>query len=144
MSKILDKDTGRKTPFFRHFCSAIQKSIKVFNSYLIAEVKHPVQKLGNQHNSDLGGAMVQRACSNGHAISKGLGQSTTSDKWSFFASNNVSALNSQTSTLTSVPCATITQLKAIRGTCKATNNKKITHLRFYKKQKQEIINQQHS
>ena len=36
----------------------------------------------------------------------------------FFACNKVSLLNNQTPTLRSVPCASITQLKAIKVTCK--------------------------
>ena len=40
----------------------------------------------------LGGAMVQRSCSNGHAICKDLSSSPTYDHWSFPACKKVSPL----------------------------------------------------
>ena len=49
----------------------------------------------------------------------------------FFTCNKISSLNNQTPTRTSVPCAPIVQLKAIRGTCKATKKKKTPIYRLY-------------
>ena len=69
-----------------------------------------------------GGATVQHACSNGHAICKDLGLSPTYDQWSF---SLVTRFLHSTPTLTSVPCAPINQLNAIRGACK-TSKKKLT------------------
>ena len=65
--------------------------------------------------------MVQRACSDGHAICKDPGSSPTCDQWSFFSFNKVSKiLTNQTPMSTSVVCALPIQLYAIRDTHNAT------------------------
>ena len=64
--------------------------------------------------------MVQHACRNGYAICKNLCSSPTYDQYSFFCLQQAFFLNNLTTTLRSVLCASINQLKTIRSTCKAS------------------------
>ena len=72
----------------------------------------------------LGGAMVQHACSNGHAICKNLGSSPTNGQWSFSPVTRFLHSTIEPQRQHPCRCALVNQLNAIRGACKTSNNKK--------------------
>ena len=72
-------------------------------------------------NKGLGGAGVLRACRNGHGSCDNLSSGSIYDLWSFWPVTKFLHTAIAPQQLTSAPCASMNELKVIRGTCKAPN-----------------------